>query len=683
MCGIFGFVASNKSSLSKRQAKYLINQLFRLSESRGKEASGVAFHDSEGIRIIKKSIPSSNLIKGIDYQKALVDTLNTFLPTDPGENDNQVLTVIGHSRLVTNGSQKKHFNNQPVISEGMVGIHNGIITNVEELWKINPDLKKKYDIDTELMLCLIRKYIKQGNSIIESVQKSYAVIEGATTVAILFEDYNILLLATNNGSLYYCPGNIKYLHVFGSENFILKKIINANSLNGLFDVSKAMHIESGVGIIIDISSLEYFRFGLKKNVIPNAKNPELLIKMKKIIDITEKKDSSVLPIRIPGEGPYIIKKSFIDQFPINRIQINKLRRCTKCLLPETMPFIEYDKYGVCNYCRNYKKTEVRGINALYEAVLPYRKKNGTPDCVVTFSGGRDSSYGVHLVKKVLEMNPVTYTYDWGMVTDLARRNQMRICGKLGVEHILVSADIAKKRNNIRKNVLAWLKNPDLGTIPLFMSGDKQYFYYANRVGVQTNCSLIILCENQLETTRFKSGYCGVPPFYNSDHTYTLSLLNKIKMVGYYGRQFILNPAYLNSSILDTLSAFASYYIMPHNYLNIFDYIKWDEKIISSTIINEYNWEKAKDTDSTWRIGDGTASFYNYIYYTMAGLTENDTFRSNQIREGIISREKAIKLVEEENVPRYESIQWYCDIIGLNFEEVIKVINNAPKLYQNV
>ena len=49
---------------------------------------------------------------------------------------------------------------------------------------------------------------------------------------------------------------------------------------------------------------------------------------------------------------------------------------------------------------------------------------------------------------------------------------------LGVEHILVSADIRRKRENIRKNVSAWLKRPDLGTIPLFMAGDKQYFYYS-------------------------------------------------------------------------------------------------------------------------------------------------------------------------------------------------------------
>ena len=89
---------------------------------------------------------------------------------------------------------------------------------------------------------------------------------------------------------------------------------------------------------------------------------------------------------------------------------------------------------------------------------------------------------------------------------------------------------------------------------------------------------------------------------------------------------------------------------------------------------------AMDTKSTWRIGDGTAAFYNYIYYTVAGFSEFDTFRSNQIREGMITREKALALVNEENQPRYETIKWYLEIIGMNFKNVIERINKMPKLY---
>jgi glutamine---fructose-6-phosphate transaminase (isomerizing) len=148
------------------------------------------------------------------------------------------------------------------------------------------------------------------------------------------------------------------------------------------------------------------------------------------------------------------------------------------------------------------------------------------------------------------------------------------------------------------------------------------------------------------------------------------------------KNIIKSPGYLNQSVIDNLGSFASRYISPKkDYFHLFDYYKWDENKIENLIKNEYQWEMAIDTNSTWRIGDGTASFYNYIYYTVAGFSENETFRSNQIREGMIDRVTAFKLCNDENIPRYETLRWYLEIVGLDFETVIKRINKIPKLYR--
>jgi hypothetical protein len=136
-----------------------------------------------------------------------------------------------------------------------------------------------------------------------------------------------------------------------------------------------------------------------------------------------------------------------------------------------------------------------------------------------------------------------------------------------------------------------------------------------------------------------------------------------------------NFSYFNSSLIDTYVGEFSRSIRKHNdYFYIFNYFKWNENKINETLLNTYNWEKSPDTDSTWRIGDGAAPFYNYIYYVMAGFTEFDTFRSNQIREGSLSREEALKLIEIENRPRYQSIKWFLDIIDLDFDKTISRIN---------
>jgi hypothetical protein len=47
---------------------------------------------------------------------------------------------------------------------------------------------------------------------------------------------------------------------------------------------------------------------------------------------------------------------------------------------------------------------------------------------------------------------------------------------------------------------------------------------------------------------------------------------------------------------------------------------------------------------------------------------------------MISREEALKLVYEENKPRYNSLKWYLEIIGLDYESVIKTINKIPRMY---
>ena len=45
---------------------------------------------------------------------------------------------------------------------------------------------------------------------------------------------------------------------------------------------------------------------------------------------------------------------------------------------------------------------------------------------------------------------------------------------------------------------------------------------------------------------------------------------------------------------------------------------------------------------------------------------------------MITRDEAIKLVLKENMPRYNSLKWYLEIIGLDFIETIKTINKMKK-----
>lgn len=372
-----------------------------------------------------------------------------------------------------------------------------------------------------------------------------------------------------------------------------------------------------------------------------------------------------------------------DLLEYNVEAIRKIKRCTKCLLPETFPFIEFDDEGVCDHCRNHTPSEeLSSLDDLRRLIEPYRRNDGSHDCIVPFSGGRDSTYALHIVKKELGLNPIAFTYDWGMATDLAYRNAEKVCKKLGVENVIVKADIVQKRKNIKRNIEAWLRNPQLGMIPLFMAGDKWFFYYCNNLKKQRGIKLNLWGMNKLENTDFKTGFAGIKPNFAKKTIYSLSKIEQLKLFGFVGGNILKCPGYINSSIFDSLGSFAARYIAPKkDYFHLFDYYQWNEMELENLLNNEYDWERATDIKSSWRIGDGTASFYNYIYYTVAGFSEFDTFRSNQIREGMITRDEALKMIEEENMPRYESLRWYMDTVGLDFEKVIRVVNAIPKLYR--
>ncbi|MEG8947223.1 hypothetical protein [Rosettibacter firmus] len=676
MCGIFGIIA-REVDLNRKNLISKLEYIAKLSQVRGKDSSGIAFRfeSNSTLKVLKGPFSVDILLKSNEYLKLKKEILT--------ENERKLFIGFGHARLVTNGTQLEDVNNQPVIKDGIVGIHNGIITNVDELWKKHNYLKREYEIDTEFFFSYIRYLINKYDGKVSPAEACLiANSEVIGTISTAYYDTysDVFIIFSNFGSLYVLTDQ-KELIIFGSErNILLQLIKKFDDFNDSKFIIKQIKPLSGYQINLNNFSITEFN---SKNIndVEIIKNLDKYYKID-IINLVDYKKQLHAVIDPKIFSNLLVTNSERKLLEYNIDRISKLKRCSKCILPETFPFIEFDDKGICNYCRNYvPKNNPKPVELLYDLVEPYRKVNGEPDCLVPYSGGRDSTFTLHFVKKILGLNPIAFTYDWGMVTDLARRNIARVCSKLGVENIIVSANIHWKRANIRRNIIAWLKKPHLGMIPLFMAGDKFFFYYTNKIKKQNNIKLNIWGENRLENTDFKTGFAGISPNFNKKRNYSLSVYDQLKLFYFVGKNVLLNPRYLNQSVIDSLGSIVSRYIWPKkDYYNLFDYYKWDENEIEDLILKEYEWEMAIDTNATWRIGDGTSAFYNYIYYTVAGFSEYDTFRSNQIREGMLSRKRALELVNEENKPRYESIKWYLEILGLEFTSVIKKINKIKKLY---
>ena len=122
-------------------------------------------------------------------------------------------------------------------------------------------------------------------------------------------------------------------------------------------------------------------------------------------------------------------------------QLN-IKICKRCILPETFPGITFDGQGVCNYCQR----EERQAEKISEKKEKYRKqldqiindiKDKAPvyDSILAFSGGKDSSYTLKLLKDHYHLRWVALTFDNHFCSPEAVENIKEVTNALEVDHI--------------------------------------------------------------------------------------------------------------------------------------------------------------------------------------------------------------------------------------------------------
>ncbi|KKM75296.1 hypothetical protein LCGC14_1391640 [marine sediment metagenome] len=87
-----------------------------------------------------------------------------------------------------------------------------------------------------------------------------------------------------------------------------------------------------------------------------------------------------------------------------------MKRCSKCLMAETKPGIVFDENGVCQACLHHAARkdvdwELR-LKSLQTLTRYHRRYDGSYDCIIPVSGGKDSYYQVHTIKEHCKMNPL-------------------------------------------------------------------------------------------------------------------------------------------------------------------------------------------------------------------------------------------------------------------------------------
>lgn len=223
MCGIVGYIGNEQA------APILLDGLSKL-EYRGYDSAGIAVRDSDGnINIVKAKGRLKGLIEKTDSGNAVPGTCG-----------------IGHTRWATHG-EPSETNAHPHMSDdgNVVGVHNGIIENYQELKE--KLLKKGYSFysstDTEVAIKLVDYYYKKyEHTPVDAINHAMVRIRGSYAFAFIFKDYpdeifvarkdSPMIIGVSDGNCYVAsdvPAILKYTrNVYYIGNMEIGRLADGN-----------------------------------------------------------------------------------------------------------------------------------------------------------------------------------------------------------------------------------------------------------------------------------------------------------------------------------------------------------------------------------------------------------------------------------------------------------------------
>lgn len=262
MCSIFGIGLFAEHTLDDTDTiKSIMGTLLEEAEIAGRKASGVAVMKSRSTEVIRRPLTGSVLARDEDYLNFADKHMLVGKNEDP---DDTLMSMIGHCRMPTKGSPNNHYNNHPIVADNIVGVHNGIINNDDELFnKFRKNVTRIAQVDTEIIFQLVSHFTRRfgTNKTVKSIKEMAVYVKGGYACAMLNIDspYNLFLFRQGNPiRILYYPA-VKVLIFATRESFILSAVKPFKEYLG-----KPVEIEviSGMGIAFNLFNKSMCKFRL-------------------------------------------------------------------------------------------------------------------------------------------------------------------------------------------------------------------------------------------------------------------------------------------------------------------------------------------------------------------------------------------------------------------------------------
>lgn len=356
--------------------------------------------------------------------------------------------------------------------------------------------------------------------------------------------------------------------------------------------------------------------------------------------------------------------------------------CTNCVTPDTRPDLRFDENGVCDACRS-SESKHGLVNAIdwntrwneFEQLIGTHA-NSDPlryDCVIPVSGGKDSHLTLHYALKA-GLNPLCVVFEPTLPTEHGRKNLENISAQ-GVDLI-----------HFKRNPIVYEK--------MIMEGFKRVgdMEWANHMGIWTtpvhiaikfDIPLILWGESpQLEYGGAQTVSDINRKVFNEDWLNDYGCLNGLRPQDLVGEATGLSLSDMKMYVYPSKDAVAQW-----GGVGVFMgyYVKWNVPE-NFDIIESMGWTRTPGrievsyTDYE-KLDCESMLLHDYLKYLKFGYGRATDSASIDIRNGLITREEAVRLVEKYDT-RYpkHAVERFSKHFGLTISEFDRLSESFANKY---
>lgn len=323
---------------------------------------------------------------------------------------------------------------------------------------------------------------------------------------------------------------------------------------------------------------------------------------------------------------------------------NQAKRCSKCLLPSSLPGSNFNAEGECAWCQlSFPNYVPMGEEKLHLVLEQNRSRTASADCLVGVSGGKDSSYVLLEMKRKFGMRVEAFTYVHDGLTDFALQNAVEVCKTLDVQHHLVSLPNHAHLESFKAFFSAWVESEDPVAAAMTCVACKHLHILGARLARKRKIPMVIWSVCPLETPSFIPTQQEGEVDAKAKGAIDLGILLFRNLVtqkrfrqAYFGNAYV---SFFGCLAFRPESGYLEFRYPSVKHIHFFDYCDWNGVNIVTTLKAHTGWAVPERIASDWHSDCIFNVFKEYMFQKMLGASYTDAFLSNQIRYGLITREQ--------------------------------------------